>query len=168
MFVIGDVVITKLEDLDSYVGKSGQWRYCMLCNTKKDKSVTNVRYHIEAIHFAGTFEYPCDRCARSFNSKLSHRYHAKYCGTGKLPPGGATRYWCYATYRQNCSCFNIYVIFKAWSVPIGASNNQYVYSVYIKIVEFIVWCLICILLSLIYVFFLFKKTLGIYIHELDF
>ena len=70
MFVIGDVVITKLEDLDSYVGKSGQWRYCMLCNTKKDKSVTNVRYHIEAIHFAGTFEYPCDRCARSFNLYL--------------------------------------------------------------------------------------------------
>ena len=41
-----------------------------------------MRYHIEAKHFPGTFQYPCMSCGKSLNSKISFRDHARFCKGG--------------------------------------------------------------------------------------
>ena len=70
---------TTFQDFDQYVTREGPFCYCKLCPNKRDKSITNIRYHIEAKHFTGTFEYSCNVCNRFFNTRKTFRDHSKFC-----------------------------------------------------------------------------------------
>merc|ERR1712059_35807 len=75
---------SSLEDFDVYVRKEGQVKVCSLCGIFKNKTVTNVRCHIESKHFPGTFTYSCEICAKVCNSKTSYRDHMQTCRKQQL------------------------------------------------------------------------------------
>ena len=68
-----------MEDFDVYITKEWPYYYCNFCQTKKDKSITNIRYHIETKHYPGTFIYPCSVCGKNLDSKIRFRDHSKVC-----------------------------------------------------------------------------------------
>jgi len=67
------------EDFDVYVSREGPLRICTLCGIFKNKSITNVRCHIESKHFPGVFNYTCPICAKSLHSSTSYRDHKATC-----------------------------------------------------------------------------------------
>ena len=67
------------EQFDTYIRREDYFCHCTFCDKYKNRSVTNVRYHVEAKHFPGTFLYPCSRCNKNFNSKTSYLGHGRYC-----------------------------------------------------------------------------------------
>ena len=65
---------------DEYIRRGdNHFSFCTLCNTYKNKSVTNVRYHIETKHFPGTFVYQCLVCGKKLDSKIRFRDHSRIC-----------------------------------------------------------------------------------------
>jgi len=67
------------EQFDSYIRREDNFCHCTFCDKYKNRSITNVRYHVEAKHFPGTFFYPCSRCDKTFNSKTSYMGHNRSC-----------------------------------------------------------------------------------------
>ena len=67
------------EDFDVYVTREGPLRVCSLCGMFKNKTITNVRCHIESKHFPGIFNYTCNICSKVCNSKTSFRDHTQSC-----------------------------------------------------------------------------------------
>ena len=71
--------VRSLDDFDQYITKEGVYCVCTICGNVKNKSITNVRCHIESKHFPGTFKYTCDYCEKVLFSKISHRDHTAQC-----------------------------------------------------------------------------------------
>jgi len=67
------------EDFDVYIARDGPVRICTLCGLFKNKTITNVRCHIESKHFPGIFNYTCQICAKVCNSKTAFRDHSQSC-----------------------------------------------------------------------------------------
>merc|ERR1719244_1515488 len=67
------------EDFDSYIGKDGAYKVCTLCGKFRNKTITNVRCHVESKHFPGTFQYNCEICSKICTSKTSLRDHMLAC-----------------------------------------------------------------------------------------
>jgi len=62
---------------------------CQKCGTKK-KQRAQIYHHLETQHFQGQYVYECHLCAKSFNGRMSYRFHmskvhnrkrSKYFGT---------------------------------------------------------------------------------------
>ena len=59
------------EQLMEYVVRdpeSGKY-YCVMCNNFSHLSKSNVRNHVESIHFPDTFSYSCSLCASTFKTR---------------------------------------------------------------------------------------------------
>ena len=67
------------EDFDVYIARDGPVRICTICGLFKNKTITNVRCHIESKHFPGIFNYTCQICAKVCNSKTAFRDHSQSC-----------------------------------------------------------------------------------------
>ena len=67
--------IKQWSDLDMYVGSFDGELYCMLCAHFKHRGRAQVRNHIEARHFKGTFTHICKHCKVAFNCKMSLNNH---------------------------------------------------------------------------------------------
>jgi len=67
------------EDFDMFVTREGPVCVCTLCGVFRNKTITNVRCHIESKHFPGTFTYSCPICGKQCNSKTSLRDHNSFC-----------------------------------------------------------------------------------------
>ena len=62
--------------LEEYIQKdaeSGLFK-CRTCG-KANKNKTNIKNHIEAIHFPGQFVYSCSLCSKTFTGKNSLSVH---------------------------------------------------------------------------------------------
>lgn len=70
---------TASEDFDVYVAREGPLRVCSLCGVFKNRTITNVRNHIESKHFPGIFNYTCTICNKVLGSKTSFRDHTQSC-----------------------------------------------------------------------------------------
>ena len=68
-----------MEDFDQYIKKDGLFCLCTICGGMRNKSITNVRCHIESKHFPGIFSYTCAYCDKLLYSKVSHRDHTNSC-----------------------------------------------------------------------------------------
>ena len=68
-----------MADFDEYLVREAEFIMCNICRVYRNKTITNVRMHIESKHFPGTFEYSCSMCCRQFNTKLALDRHKKKC-----------------------------------------------------------------------------------------
>ena len=74
-----------LADLDTYLERGGGGMIsCKLCSIYRNRTVTNVRMHIESKHFPGLFAYTCSMCSREFNTTLAYTRHKKKCDTSSI------------------------------------------------------------------------------------
>ena len=48
---------------------------CTLCSKFSHTARSNVRNHVESVHFPNTFSYPCALCDKSFPTKQSVQTH---------------------------------------------------------------------------------------------
>lgn len=71
--------IRTMEDFDQFVVRESAVCVCALCGLFRNKTITNVRCHIESRHFPGTFQYACDLCGKMVNSRTSLRDHTAAC-----------------------------------------------------------------------------------------
>ena len=64
-------------DLLQYVTKdpNSNKHFCSICNGFSHQWKSNVRNHVEALHFPDTFSYQCDLCQEVFKSKKSLENH---------------------------------------------------------------------------------------------
>ena len=64
------------EDLYQFVAHQPEGRgyYCTICSKCRPKR-TEVRNHIESIHFPDSFCYQCISCSKSFRSKNALKVH---------------------------------------------------------------------------------------------
>jgi hypothetical protein len=67
------------EDFDRFVVRQGAYCICTLCGLFRNKTITNVRCHIESKHFPGTFQYACALCGKLMLSRTSLRDHTAAC-----------------------------------------------------------------------------------------
>jgi len=71
--------LTSAEDLKRFIEKDEQnCPYCGICGQYSNKSVTNVRNHIESKHFP-IFQYSCNNCGRTVNTKTALERHLQKC-----------------------------------------------------------------------------------------
>jgi len=66
----GNKGISCMEDFDQYIKRDGLYAQCSLCGGSRNKSITNVRCHVESKHFPGIFSYTCAYCAKVLYSKM--------------------------------------------------------------------------------------------------
>eukprot|EP00092_Neocalanus_flemingeri_P030149 GFUD01032727.1.p1 GENE.GFUD01032727.1~~GFUD01032727.1.p1 ORF type:complete len:831 (+),score=176.79 GFUD01032727.1:54-2546(+) len=67
------------EELDMFVSREGPVCVCTVCGVFRNKSITNVRCHIESKHFPGRFTYTCQICGKQCKSKTAFRDHSQSC-----------------------------------------------------------------------------------------
>ena len=80
---IFSVVCANPNMLNDYIKKdvdTGMF-VCQICG-KDSLQKSNIKKHVEGVHFAGHFVYNCDICNKDFNGKNSlsvhlYRYHGK-------------------------------------------------------------------------------------------
>ena len=64
------------EDLDNFMQSTlDSHYYCKLCHKFKHKGRRQVRVHIEAVHFRGTFVHNCQYCQEPFDCKKTLENH---------------------------------------------------------------------------------------------
>jgi len=73
-----------IEDFDRLIVKDGPDKVCSLCGVFRNKTITNVRCHIEAKHFHGLFSYTCDRCDKVCKTKFAFSQHLRNCQRNEL------------------------------------------------------------------------------------
>ena len=49
--------------------------YCTLCEKFSHKVKPLARNHVESQHFPNMFNYPCDQCEESFDTKTKYNHH---------------------------------------------------------------------------------------------
>ena len=64
-------------DLKKFIRKepTDKKYYCTLCNDFSQKSSTNTRNHVEAIHFPNMFSYHCEECDKPCSTMTNYAYH---------------------------------------------------------------------------------------------
>ena len=64
------------EDLYQFVAHQleGKGYYCTICSKSRPKR-TEVRNHVESIHFPDSFCYQCNTCVKDFRSKNALKVH---------------------------------------------------------------------------------------------
>jgi len=61
--------ISSPEDFKKYIGRDAAGPYCGICQQFDNKSVTNVRNHVESKH------YQCNQCDMSFGTNKALDIH---------------------------------------------------------------------------------------------
>ena len=66
-----------LQELDQFVVRNEMSRKyeCSLCSKFGHKSRSNVRNHIESIHYPGMYTYSCDACGTVLNTRRALEVH---------------------------------------------------------------------------------------------
>jgi hypothetical protein len=77
-----------MEDFDQFIARdpADLQRCCTLCGVFRNRSVTNVRMHVEARHFPGIFRYTCPTCGRVLAHRIAFRSHSKQCQAAAVSP----------------------------------------------------------------------------------
>ena len=68
--------ITTPEDFNKYIQRNARGPFCGVCHQFSNKSVTNVRNHVESKHFPNMFDYQCNQCEMTVGTRKaldSHR-----------------------------------------------------------------------------------------------
>ena len=68
-----------IEDFDRLIVRDGIEKVCSLCGVFRNKTITNVRCHIEEKHYPGLFSYTCERCQKLCRTKNAFIQHKKIC-----------------------------------------------------------------------------------------
>ena len=68
-----------IEDFDRLIVRDGIEKVCSLCGVFRNKTITNVRCHIEAKHYPGLFSYTCEGCRKLCRTKNAFVQHKKIC-----------------------------------------------------------------------------------------
>ena len=68
-----------IEDFDRLIVRDGIEKVCSLCGVFRNKTITNVRCHIEAKHYPGLFSYTCEGCRKLCRTKNAFMQHKKIC-----------------------------------------------------------------------------------------
>ena len=67
------------EDLDKFILKelrdTGHHYFCGICYQFANKSITNVKSHLESKHFPNTFQYDCTYCDKHFGTRGALHKH---------------------------------------------------------------------------------------------
>merc|ERR1719318_408924 len=71
--------ITSPEDFKKFIEKDEDGPHCGICRQFYNRSVTNVRNHIESKHFPNSFLYSCPNCSINVNTKVALDRHATRC-----------------------------------------------------------------------------------------
>jgi hypothetical protein len=80
-----ELLFRSLEDFDRYIAKEESgYKSCLLCGGVRNKTITNVRMHVEAKHFPGSFVYTCHMCGQRFTNRIALQNHRQK--TDCLPP----------------------------------------------------------------------------------
>ena len=72
--------------LNSYIKKDAITRMfvCQICG-KESLQKSNIKKHVEGVHFPGQFVYKCEICEKDFNGKNSLSVHLyKFHGTNSV------------------------------------------------------------------------------------
>ena len=69
--------------LEEYIEKDAEsgLLICRSCG-KANRNKTNIKNHVESIHFAGQFVYNCQMCSKTFNGKNSLSVHMSVAHKG--------------------------------------------------------------------------------------
>jgi len=72
------------EDFNKFIERNASGPYCGVCNQFFNKSVTNVRNHVESKHFPNLFSYQCNQCDMTLGTQKAldvhrQRNHKKPC-----------------------------------------------------------------------------------------
>jgi len=67
--------ITTPEDFNKYIERNANGPYCGVCHQFSNKSVTNVRNHVESKHFPNLFNYQCNQCEMTFGTQKALDVH---------------------------------------------------------------------------------------------
>jgi len=67
--------ISSPEDFKKYLERDATGPYCGICQQFDNKSVTNVRNHVEYKHFPNVFNYQCNQCDMSFGTNKALDIH---------------------------------------------------------------------------------------------
>ena len=71
--------IASPEDFKKFIEKDESGPHCGICRQFYNRSVTNVRNHIESKHFPNSFLYTCPNCSINVNTKVALDRHATRC-----------------------------------------------------------------------------------------
>ena len=72
-------VVANPEDFEKFAVKNGRGSFsCSLC-TKHAVQLTDIKRHIESIHFPNTFTYTCPYCSKQLGSNNAYLVHKKKC-----------------------------------------------------------------------------------------
>ena len=74
------MAITKPEDFDQYIRKSGARFMCAICDQYSGHQRRDTRNHIESVHYPNSFTYQCQFCEVVLNTNKAltrhkERYH---------------------------------------------------------------------------------------------
>ena len=71
--------VSNPEDFEKFAVKNGPGSFsCSLC-TKHAAQITDIKRHIESIHFPNTFTYTCPFCSKQLGSNNAYLVHKKKC-----------------------------------------------------------------------------------------
>ena len=71
--------VSNPEDFEKFAVKNGPGSFsCSLC-TKHAAQLTDIKRHIESIHFPNTFTYACPFCSKQLGSNNAYLVHKKKC-----------------------------------------------------------------------------------------
>jgi len=80
-------VLTKPEDFNQFVQRNDMGvPMCGICYKFTNKSLSNVRNHIESKHYPNTFSYNCKFCSSVFGTYNSLNMHERNSHKKVLPP----------------------------------------------------------------------------------
>ena len=71
--------ISSPEDFKKYILKDDGGPHCGICKQFYNRSITNVKNHIESKHFPNSFLYSCNMCFINVNSKKALERHTTRC-----------------------------------------------------------------------------------------
>jgi len=71
--------VTSPEDFKKYIQRDESGPHCGICLQFYNRSVTNVRNHIESKHFPNSFSYTCRKCCINVSTKVALDRHMTRC-----------------------------------------------------------------------------------------
>merc|ERR1719186_2225058 len=71
--------LTSAEDFKKYIERDENGPHCGICQQFYNRSVTNVRNHIESKHFPNSFMYTCRKCSINVSTKVALDRHITRC-----------------------------------------------------------------------------------------
>ena len=69
--------LTSPEDFKKFIHRDDNGPVCGICFQFSNRSVTNVRNHIESKHFPNFFTYNCKHCDMKFGTNTAMEIHTR-------------------------------------------------------------------------------------------